>query len=64
MSKAHFRELWEHLKVCHKEDSQVTVMSQEELQSKGGLNRSSKELIYINDLWDLMNQRLDTRTGK
>ena len=39
-------------------------MSQEQSQLEGGLNRASKELIFVNDLWDLVNQKLDPKTGK
>ena len=31
---------------------------------EGGLDRNSKELIFLNDMWDIVNQRIDKSTGK
>jgi len=64
MSRGEFRELWEHLRVCQKASYESNVMSREQSQEEGGLNRMSKELIFVNDLWDLTNLKFDTKTGK
>lgn len=65
MSKVEFRELWEHLKVCKKTKSESKfVMSKEQSLKEGGLNRMSKELIFVNDLWDLINLKSDVKTGR
>lgn len=39
-------------------------MSLDEREREGRLNRNSKELIFLNDLWDLVNQRIDSITGQ
>ena len=39
-------------------------MSKDESLFQGKLNRASKELIFVNDLWDLLNLKLDTQKGK
>ena len=64
VSKSQFRQIWEHLKVCSKESSTATVMSAYESQTRGKLDRQSKELIFVNDLWDLVNLRFDPLLGK
>ena len=39
-------------------------MSQEQVKKEGGLNRTSKELIFVNDLWDLINLKFDAKACK
>jgi hypothetical protein len=39
-------------------------MNQAESACQGKLNRASKELIFLNDLWDILNVKLDTQKGK
>ena len=52
--------MWESLGVlqCTKGSQLATCSTEDEF------DRASKEKIFLNDLWDLINQRCNSKTGK